>query len=240
MTVPAQFDALLKDGFGVFENAVPTSTVQRLIHLLDSLPGSRGSRRRGLGAPYAIRNLLSLVRQVDGLPESPELLTLVHPILGENARPVRGILFDKTPQANWAVSWHQDCSIAVVERSDLPGFGPWSVKAGIHHVRPPIAILERMLTLRLHLDDCPTDNGPLRVVPGSHRMGIIGLDQIHAAHSAGSVRELPVGAGGVVAMRPLLLHSSRPCHNAAHRRVIHIEYAGVDLPQGLSWLEHGA
>lgn len=91
--------------------------------------------------------------------------------LGPKACPVRAILFDKTPGANWSLGWHQDRTIAVRERQDVPGYGPWSRKAGVQHVEPPFAVIEAMVTLRIHLDDVPADNAPLLVVPGSHRLG---------------------------------------------------------------------
>ena len=99
-----------------------------------------------------IRNLLELVPSVRTLAQSPEIHALVEPILGDNARVVRGIFFDKQPTANWKVPWHQDLTIAVKNRLEIPDFQPWSVKAGIPHVQPPVEILEQMLTVRIHLD----------------------------------------------------------------------------------------
>jgi hypothetical protein len=84
---------------------------------------------------------------------------LVEPILGSNFLPVRGILFDKIPDANWKVPWHQDVTIAVQEKVEAEGFGPWSIKADVLHVQPPASILEQMLSIRLHLDDCGEENG---------------------------------------------------------------------------------
>lgn len=147
---------------------------------------------------------------------------------------MRAIYFDKTPSTNWAVSWHQDLLLAVRARADVPGFGPWSVKEGIVHVQPPIRLLEQMLTLRLHLDDANASNGPLRVLPGSHSSGLLSSEQIDAqSRNEGVLCE--VRAGGALLMRPLLLHSSSRCTTDAHRRVIHIEYAGFELPAALEW-----
>jgi hypothetical protein len=94
-------------------------------------------------------------------------------VLGDRTRPVRAILFDKTAETNWSLAWHQDRVVAVRERVDVPGFGPWSRKDGILHVAPPFEVLRRMLTVRLNLDEVPADNAPLLIAPGSHQLGRI-------------------------------------------------------------------
>ncbi len=131
---------------------------------------------------YAIRNLLDVCAAVRALVGSPPLRSLVEPLLGPSASCVKGILFDKTAAANWRVPWHQDRTIAVRGHVAAPGYGPWSRKAGVLHVQPPVDILERMLTVRLHLDDCGVANGPLRVLAGSHRVGLLGRDAIQRWH----------------------------------------------------------
>ena len=150
---------------------------------------------------------------------------------------VRVLLFDKTPGANWAVGWHQDPAIAVREQIDTPGFSGWSLKAGVLHVHPPAEILARMLTLRLHLDPCGPENGPLRVIPGSHSLGRLSEAEIqrHASNSEAVSCTSP--RGGVLAMRPLLLHASSPATQPNHRRVLHLEFACDELPVPLQWHE---
>jgi hypothetical protein len=101
--------------------------------------------------------------------------------LGQRARAVRAILFDKTAATNWALGWHQDRTISVVERLDVTGFGPWTIKRGMPHVAPPFALLSRMVTLRVHLDDTPSTNAPLLIAPGSHRLGCVPVSDIDAA-----------------------------------------------------------
>jgi len=187
-------------------------------------------------AKGGVRNLLA-IGQVRELAASPSVRTLVAPILGPEAFPVRGILFDKTADANWKVPWHQDVTVAVKSRIDADGFGPWSVKAGVLHVQPPAEVLERMLTVRIHLDDCPRENGALRVLPGTHRFG-----KIPEAEVAGWVERVPetvceLAAGGVLLMRPLLLHASSAATRVGHRRVIHLDFANTKLPNGLEWAE---
>jgi ectoine hydroxylase-related dioxygenase (phytanoyl-CoA dioxygenase family) len=151
--------------------------------------------------------------------------------------PVRAIYFDKSPAANWSVPWHQDLTVAVRARVDLPGFGPWSTKDGIPHVQPPIDLLERMLTLRIHLDDADRSNGALRVLPGSHRLGRLTADAIEALRIEYPEVLCTAAAGDALLMRPLLLHASRRSTSVRNRRVLHIEYAGFALPSGLRWHE---
>jgi ectoine hydroxylase-related dioxygenase (phytanoyl-CoA dioxygenase family) len=154
--------------------------------------------------------------------------------------PLSGTLFDKTPDANWKVPWHQDLSIAVQQKIPIDGFGPWSVKAGVVHVQPPAAILETMLAVRIHLDDCNEENGPVRVIPGSHQHGRLTAEQIRTIPSTVPSISCPVGRGGVLLMRPLLLHASSASQSPHHRRVIHIDFASGELPSGLKWFSEPA
>ena len=137
-----------------------------LAHLLSATAAaSVDSARAG------VRDLLQRSPEIAGFAACEAVAHLVNPLLGGKAFAVRAILFDKTPEANWRVAWHQDMTIAVSEKRDVPGFGPWSMKDGVPHTHAPVSLLERMLTLRLHLDDCEESNGVLRVIPGSHRQG---------------------------------------------------------------------
>ena len=156
-------------------------------------------------------------------------------ILGRDHYAVRALLFDKTADANWKVAWHQDLTIAVRERRDVPGFGPWSTKAGVVHVQPPLPVLEHMLAVRLHFDECGLANGPLRVLPGSHRAGKIPEGEISSWPHRVSEEICLVPRGGALLMRPLVLHASSTAMEPTHRRVIHIEYASSSLPGGLEW-----
>src|SRR5277367_2259152 len=145
------------DGFEVISSVLNQCEVEELRVALSELDVSAGHR-----------NLMKRVSSIAALAESPKIMLLLERRLGLPYFPVRSIFFDKTPEANWLVPWHQDLSIAVRERREIPSFGPWSVKNGTPHVQPPIELLENMITLRLHLDDCDESNGALRVIPGSH------------------------------------------------------------------------
>ena len=126
-------------------------------------------------------------------------------------------------------------SIAVTERIDAPGFGPWSVKAGIIHVRPPAEVLHGMVTLRIHLDDCDESNGALQVVPSSHRRGFLDAKDLQACRGSSDIRLCCIPAGGAMLMRPLIAHASSPGTSPSRRRVIHLEWAATPLPQPLQW-----
>ena len=160
----------------------------------------------------------------------------VEAVLGRDARVVRGILFDKTEGSNWKVPWHQDVTIAVKARVDTAGFGTWSIKEGVQHVQPPASVLEQMLSVRLHLDDCPEENGALRVIPGSHRQGKLEERVIQELAERSEAATCAIGRGGALVMRPLLIHASSASKVPGHRRVIHFDYAAVALPAGLEWL----
>ena len=166
---------------------------------------------------------------------SEKVLKLVRPHAGDHSKPVRAIYFDKSAHTNWLVAWHQDLTIAVQNRVDAPGFGPWTTKGRVPHVQPPVTILERMLAVRIHLDDCGERNGALRVLPGTHRMGRLSNERIQELRSQVGEFTCSARAGDAMLMRPLLLHASGKSEGNGHRRVLHVEYAGLELPEGLQW-----
>ena len=169
------------------------------------------------------------------LVSSASIRSLVDPIAGPEARVVRGIFFDKTPEANWKVPWHQDLTIAVRRRKEVEGFTGWSMKAGITHVQPPSRVLNEVLALRIHLDPTNEDSGALKVIPGSHTRGRLSADDIQKIKREIEPVVCSAKQGDVLAMRPLLLHSSSVSSNASHRRVIHLEFCSLKLPGGLEW-----
>ncbi|AQT58671.1 phytanoyl-CoA dioxygenase family protein [Cellvibrio sp. PSBB023] len=137
---------------------------------------------------------------------------------------IRCILFDKTADNNWLVTWHQDKTLCISEKFEHADWHPWSIKDGVHHVQPPIAILKHMLTLRIHLDDTTTENGCLRVIPETHKQGILSSEQILRISKSEQSIDCCAAAGSVLVMKPLLLHASRKAPTPSRRRVIHIEY----------------
>lgn len=229
-------EQMVRDGFAIIPGVLDAGQRESLLAAIAAMEASGDALRRGEGV-YGIRNLLDAVPAVRETTESPAIRALVEPILGAKCLPVRGILFDKTPDANWKVPWHQDLTIAVRERRNVPGYGPWSEKAGVTHVQPPVAVLEQMLAVRLHLDPCGAENGPLRVLPGTHTNGRLNATQIQRLRQERASHDCLAGAGDAILMRPLLLHASAAATSPAHRRVIHLEFASGALDGGLEWSE---
>ena len=155
--------------------------------------------------------------------------------LAPNTQPVRAILFDKSEHTNWALGWHQDRTIAVAARREVPGFGPWTVKHGMQHVAPPFTLLAGMLTLRVHLDPAPADNAPLLIAPGSHRTLVAEGEMEQAVASLG-IHACLAEAGDIWAYATPILHASDAAARPARRRVLQIDYTATALPGGLDWL----
>lgn len=228
-------ETIERDGFAVIEGVVPDAVIDALLPALANVEHEGAVERRG--SVHAVRNLLAAVPPVRALARMPSVRGLVEPVLGPGCFVVRAILFDKTPAANWKVAWHQDLTIAVRAPRDAPGFGPWSEKAGIPHVQPPADVLARMLTVRVHLDPCGPENGPVQVLPGSHAHGRLAPDDVARLRAEGEAVPCACDRGGALVMRPALLHASSPATRPGHRRVVHLEFAADDLPHGLEW--HG-
>jgi ectoine hydroxylase-related dioxygenase (phytanoyl-CoA dioxygenase family) len=213
-------ETLSDSGFEIVPSVLSRAEVDELRAALSALDIAPGHRQ-----------LMQRVPEVRALALSEKIATLLEGRLAARAVPVRSIFFDKTPEANWLVPWHQDLTIAVQERREVPGYGPWSVKGGVPHVQPPAPFLESMLTIRLHLDDCDVANGALRVIPGSHRRGRLSAAEIAEARAQQSEVLCSMHAGDV------LLHASSEARDGTRRRVVHLEYATALLPDGLAWAE---
>jgi ectoine hydroxylase-related dioxygenase (phytanoyl-CoA dioxygenase family) len=221
-------------GFQFFDAAVSREVCDSLALELSSLfEQEQNQSKRKIGG---IRNLLKNAK-VASLAFSSELISFLTKLRGLEVFPVRAMFFDKTPESNWSVPWHQDLAIAVAERIETPGFEGWSIKEGIPHVLPPATVLEAMLTVRVHLDPCGADSGSLKVIAGSHRFGKLGPDQISEFVTKEQPIVCEVPKGGMFVMHPLLLHSSTSAKTPSHRRILHIEYSGGNLTNGLRWFE---
>lgn len=178
---------------------------------------------------HAMRNL-----NVATLARDSRLVALAQEVLGSGAIPFRATLFDKSPTSNWLVVWHQDTALPLSERLHIPGWGPWSVKDGVIYAHAPASALEQILALRLHLDDSLAENGPLRVLPGTHTRGVLSDDALHELSAQITAVDCIVPRGGILAMRPLVVHASSKSQSDAPRRVLHIEYAAsLSIAEGL-------
>jgi ectoine hydroxylase-related dioxygenase (phytanoyl-CoA dioxygenase family) len=190
-------------------------------------PSLQGRGRAGA------RHLMS-IPAIGAAAKDERLLRIARRGLGDGAVPFRATLFDKSARANWLVVWHQDTALPIESRNDSAECGPWSLKAGILYAHAPARALSRILALRISLDASTGDNGPLRVIPGSHLAGVLSDNEILDLARTQETVEAIVPRGGVLAMRPLLVHSSSKARGAGPRRVLHIEYAdALDLGAGL-------
>jgi hypothetical protein len=229
------------DGFALVENCLTSVEVDSLRTALEAAcqDSDNGSLIQARGTVLAVRNLFAIVPAVVELLQHAAVRALVEPVLGSGAFAVRGILFDKTRGANWGLLWHQDLSVAVrVNLSEPSGREVrLSQKGGVPHFDASDAVLQRMLTLRFHLDDASEANGALRVLAGSHRQGRLSAGAIEQAKRTGRIVCCSVKSGGIVAIRPLLLHSSTRSTHPVRRRVIHLEFAACTLPPPLDWHE---
>ena len=221
-----------RTGFEIFRKALPQSAIDAAREAIDRIPAGDAVRKRK--SVYGVRNLLELSDPVCKLATGPDVWQFVTPILGNSGFATRAIFFNKTPDTNWALGWHQDSVISVAKKRDTAGFRAWGQKAGVWQVQPSAEVLSGMLALRIHLDDCPADNGALRVIPGSHSHGWLD-DEIAEWKRRVSEVTCSVPSGGIVAMCPMILHASSRSTIPGQRRVIHIEYANCALPNGLKW-----
>jgi len=207
---------------------------------------------RRTGDLFAIRRFLQCVPAIQPLIFTPSFKALAAKTFGAGYCPVRSIYFDKPPESNWFVAWHQDLTISVDHKKLVDGFGSWTVKGDQFAVQPPREILQEMYTIRIHLDDTDETNGALRVLPGSHIHGITRYPAVFDGASKASdgptasacsdpssptesICQVP--AGGIMIMRPLLQHASSRSTAGRRRRVIHIEFSAANLPGGLQWAE---
>jgi Phytanoyl-CoA dioxygenase (PhyH) len=164
------------------------------------------------------------------LANSSRFVGLASEWLGRAAIPFRATLFEKSNRTNWLIPWHQDTALPLTKRFDSTGWGPWSEKAGTIYAHAPTWALSRIVALRVHLDTSIADNGPLRVIPGSHGQGVLSDQSVLKYASSHKEVACLTGRGGVIAMRPLLIHSSSKALSVEPRRVLHIEYSdSLDL-----------
>lgn len=205
----------------VFEEA----QIDSLVASLEAapLPRSRAGSRHAMRHPV-----------IAELAHDARLMRIARAALGPEAIPFKATLFDKGPDSNWLVAWHQDTALPLRERREVEGWGPWSIKDGIVYAHAPTHALDRILALRVHLDDSTAANGPLRVLPASHVRGVLSDEEVRRVSRETPPVECLVARGGVLAMKPLIIHASSKSADDGPRRVIHFEYvASPAMDDGL-------
>ena len=221
-------------GFVIAPEALESTCVDRFVALIDVARSADNAENvTNSSGTYGLRNLTDVVPEVTELVRHPAIVQRVTEVIGPDAFMTRATLFDKTPGANWGVFWHQDLSIAVEVKHEVDGFSAWTRKAGVTCVQPPVEVMARVLTVRVHLDDCTGANGALKVLPGTHRDRMSATEIDAQQRKASITCDVPVG--GLLLMRPLLLHASSPMDEPLSRRVIHFEFANFELPPPLKW-----
>lgn len=218
-------NVLIENGYAI-ENDVFSE--QSIADIIQAIKSSKATEKH-----FAIRQFLQVVPAAKALIFNNTFCTFFKKNFGENYFLIKAIYFDKPPNANWIVPWHQDLTIVTNQKKEIEGYSKWRLKNGKYYVQPPLTILENIVTIRLHLDDCTAENGALKVIEGSHRNGI---DQ-----KLDFTKEKPVicevKKGGVLVMKPLIYHASKRTENNLNRRVIHLEFTNQVLPKGLVYGE---
>ncbi len=202
---------LAQEGWALFSTAIPPSELDALRDTAFT-QGEAGTRCR-LDLPVVRQTVLRLRRELAAAG-----------LLPDGSPAIQAITFDKTPGANWKVPWHQDVLFPFARPVTTPGFDLASQKEGVDYARPPRDILENLLAVRLHLDDCDETNGPLRVAPGSHRLGILKNTAIPDSVSTHGEHACLARRGEALLMKPLTLHASSAAASPRHRRVLHVVY----------------
>jgi ectoine hydroxylase-related dioxygenase (phytanoyl-CoA dioxygenase family) len=224
--------ALLTQGFTVLNGIYTADELKQLVSVINAADSS-GDTFRKTDDLFAIRQMLKEIPTVLPVIFNKKLMQLIAAFLGDDCFVSKSIYFDKPQKSNWFVAWHRDLTISVNKKMQLPGFTNWTVKQNQFAVQPPLDILRQNFTIRIHLDDADKNNGALKVIPGSH------LDEDLKTQNSDNKSEVfcDVKAGGVMLMRPLLMHASNRTVNNNRRRVIHIEFSNAALPKEIDWSE---
>ncbi|MFC7347751.1 phytanoyl-CoA dioxygenase family protein [Chryseobacterium zhengzhouense] len=227
-------NSIIENGFTVINNIFSDEEIEKISGVIQDIDTSKETFRKSEDL-FAIRQFLKEIPEVKDLIFNKNLKTIIKEIFGENYFTVKSIYFDKPENSNWYVAYHQDLTISVDKKVELENFGPWTTKQNQFAVQPPLDILENIFTIRIHLDDTDENNGALKVIPKSHAKGIYRPETIDWKVETENICK--VEKGGIMIMKPLILHGSNRTTNGKKRRVIHIEFSDKELPEELNWSE---
>jgi ectoine hydroxylase-related dioxygenase (phytanoyl-CoA dioxygenase family) len=227
-------NSIYEEGFTIVEDVYSDEEIQRILSIIDSANTNNPTFLKTANL-FAIRQLFKEIPELKVLLVNDKLKEIIRDLFGENFFIVKSIYFDKPEESNWFVSYHQDLTISVDKKIEIAGFGPWTTKYNQFAVQPPLEILKGIYTIRIHLDDTNEENGALKVVPGSHLKNIYRASTIDWTLETEKICE--VLKGGLMIMKPLLLHGSNKTTNNSKRRVIHIEFSNQELPSEIQWAE---
>ncbi|NQY11803.1 MAG: phytanoyl-CoA dioxygenase family protein [Flavobacteriales bacterium] len=221
-------------GYSILDKIYSDSEIDQLLNCINDAE-KEGSSFMKTNDLFAIRQLINVIPELKSILFNPNLKKLVADVAGENCFLTKAIYLDKPSDSNWFVSYHQDLSISVNDKLDLPNYKNWTFKKGQYGVQPPLKVLEDTLTVRIHLDKTDNQNGALKVVPKSHLKGVCRANEINWDKEIEHVCE--VEQGGAMLMKPLTMHASNRTTNEKRRRVIHLEFCKHELAEPLKWLE---
>ena len=227
-------ESIAQNGFTIIEDVYAASEIESLINIIDKVDTSSPTFRKSKDL-FAVRHFLKEIPGINDLIFNSCLYVVIKELFGDTYFVVKSIYFDKPEQSNWFVAYHQDLTISVNSKVDIPGYSSWTNKLNQFAVQPPLEILENNFTIRIHLDDTNESNGALKVIPGSHAKGIYRPESIDWTKETQA--NCNINKGGIMIMRPLLLHASDRSTNGRRRRVIHIEFSNSKLPKGINWAE---
>lgn len=225
---------ILDNGFSIANGIYTIEEIDNILTILKNIDTSKETFRKSNDL-FAIRQFLKEVPEIFKYIFTDNLKEIMNQTLGKDFFIVKSIYFDKPPTSNWFVSYHQDLTISVDKKLELDDFTSWTIKQNQFAVQPPIDILKNITTIRIHLDDTDENNGALKVIPESHLKRVCNSEM--KDNNISNEVICNVNKGGIMFMKPLILHSSSRTTNNKRRRVIHIEFSNKELPTGLEWSE---
>lgn len=225
------------DGFTIIDNVYNESEIEKLISIIESSTENKAEKTtfRKSEDLFAIRQFHKEIPETLDYIFNQNLKNIIQSNFGENYFITKSIYFDKPEKSNWFVAYHQDLTISVDKKIDVKNFENWTTKQNQFAVQPPKEILEKNFTIRIHIDKTTKDNGALKVINSSHSKGIYRVENMDLKNEKETICE--VDKGGIMIMKPLLFHASNKTTNNERRRVIHIEFSNLELPNGLEWSE---
>ncbi len=227
-------NSITENGYTIINRIFSDEKIEQISKVIQNADTSNETFRKSENL-FAIRQFLKEIPEAVNLIFNENIKKVIKEIFGDRYFVVKSIYFDKPEKSNWYVAYHQDLTVSVDQKVELPDFGPWTTKQNQFAVQPPLHILENIFTIRIHLDDTDEHNGALKVVPKSHAKGIYRPETIDWNTEKEEI--CTVEKGGIMIMKPLLLHGSNRTTNGKKRRVIHIEFSDMELPEALNWAE---
>lgn len=221
-------------GFAIIENIYTDAEISQLLAVIENGKQENSNFRKSKDL-FAIRQFFKEFPTTLALVFNSKLREIISQLFGNEYFVTKSIYFDKPEKSNWFVAYHQDLTISVDKKIIVEGFTNWTSKQEQFAVQSPVELLDKNFTIRIHLDHTTAQNGALRVVEESHKKGVLRTENIDFSSIAETVCEVP--KGGMMLMKPLLLHASNKTSNQARRRVLHIEFSNQELPNGMNWSE---